>query len=196
MRRWLVRAIVVLAVVLGGPLTLPGVRWPLWGCLRGESFYRGWPTSYYRETLKRPYAYNRPNCWHFGGPTGYWAVMANPSPLPLESRPLVAAVYRRLGLTARRPVVVFELAEVEQVLQVLTELLRDDDAEVAFHAASFLELMASRARPAVPALLAVFHHHANVRVRRAAARALWSMDREVCLKVGLDPQAAVDAGVP
>jgi hypothetical protein len=194
-RRVLLRAGLLLAVVLAGALALPNVRWPLWGWLRGESFYRGWPTSYYRETLKRPYG--RPNGWHFAAPTGYWAVMAEPSPLPLESRPPVAAVYRRLGLTPRRPVVVFELAEVEQVLPVLTGLLRDDDADVAAHAADILGQMDSLARPAVPALLAVFHHHGNVRVGRAAGWALWRIDTELWFKVakGLDPQAAAEAGV-
>jgi HEAT repeats len=170
-RRVLLRAgLLLLGVVLAcGLLALPNVRWPLWAWLRGERFYRGWPTSYYRETLKRPF--DSRNGWYFAAPDGYWGVMLPPSPLPLESRPQVAAVYRRLGLTPR-PKVVFYLSEVEQVLPMLTELLRDDDARVAANAARILGQMGSRARPAVPALLAAVHHHKDVRVRRAAAYAL------------------------
>jgi hypothetical protein len=162
---------------------LPGVRWPVWGWLWGESFYRGWPTSYYRETLKRRCDWN--NGWSFGGvPTGYRAVMATPSPLPLENCPRVAAVYRRLGLAPRRPTVVFDLAEANRVLPVLTELLQDSDAGVAANAATILGRMGRLARPAVPALLAAFHHHRDDRVRQAAGAALHSVDREVWDELG------------
>jgi hypothetical protein len=170
-RRVLLGAGLLLGVVLAGALALPYLPWALSGWLRGESFYRGWPTSYYRETLKRPYSHNGLNGWCFGAPDGFWGVEVPPSPLPLESRPQVAAVYQRLGLTPR-PRVVFYLSEVEQVIPVLTELLRDDDARVAANAAMILGQMGRRARPAVPALLAAVHHHRDVRVRRAAAYAL------------------------
>jgi hypothetical protein len=192
----LLRVGVLLGVVLAAAaLALPNVRWPLWGWLRGESFYREWPTSYYRETLKRPFADTGSNCWHFGAPTGYWAVIAEPSPLPLEGRPEVAAMYRRLGLTPRRRTVLMELADVDQVLPVLTELLRDDDPQVAANAARVLERMESWARPAVPALLDVFHRHEDVRVRRMAASAVWKIDRDLWFKVaeGRDPQTAAEA---
>jgi hypothetical protein len=194
-RRVLLRAGLLLGIVLAGALALPNVRWPLWGWLRGERLYRGWPTSYYREMLKRPY--DSRNGWYFAAPDGYWGVMVPPSPLPLESRPQVAAVYQRLGLTPR-PRVVFYLSEVEQVLPVLTELLRDDDAGVATGAAMILGQMDSWARPAVPALLAAFHHHKDRRVRQAAAYALDRIDWDVRAKAanGLDPQAAAEAGVP
>jgi hypothetical protein len=196
-RRLLFRAGVALGVVLTcGLLALPNVRWPLWGWLRGERFYRGWPTSYYRQTLKRPF--HCPDGYWIAAPHGYWAVMESPPPLPLENRPQVAAVYRRLGVPPQRYVVVFELAEIEQVLPVLTELLQDDDAKVAAGAAGILGQMDGWARPAVPALLQAFYHHRDARVRQAAAYALQRVDRETWAKAvkGVDQGSAAGARVP
>jgi HEAT repeat protein len=58
--------------------------------------------------------------------------------------------------------------------------------------------MDSLAQLAVPALLAAFHHHGDVRVRRAAAYALGRIDRKLWFKAAkeIDPQAADEAGVP
>jgi HEAT repeats len=193
-RRVLLGAFLLLVVVLAGSLFSPGVRWCVWR-LRGESFYRGRPTSYYRETLKRPYG--RPNGWYFYAPHGFWGVMAPPPPWPLESRPQVAAVYRRLGHAPGPPEVVFDLAEADRVLPVLTELFQDRDAVVAVHAATILREMGPLARPAVPALVAAFEHPRDGRVRQAAADALLSVDRGTWAKVvkEVEPHAAAEAGV-
>jgi hypothetical protein len=41
----------LLALAAGLSLLLPGVRWGLWGLWRGEAFYRGRPTSAWRESV-------------------------------------------------------------------------------------------------------------------------------------------------
>src|SRR5262245_38178810 len=51
-RRVLLRAGLLLGVVLVGSLLSPDARWWLYGHLRGEAFYRGRPTSYWRPVVK------------------------------------------------------------------------------------------------------------------------------------------------
>jgi hypothetical protein len=51
-RRWRLLLVLLLLLVLGGMLLLPSVRWPIYGWLRGEAFYQGMPTSYWRMVFK------------------------------------------------------------------------------------------------------------------------------------------------
>jgi len=49
-KRW---AALLTLVVLAGVLALPSVHWPLYGWLRGEAFYQGWPTSWWDREIAR-----------------------------------------------------------------------------------------------------------------------------------------------
>jgi hypothetical protein len=49
-RFWLLLALLLL--VVGGLLIVPAVRWPIYGWLKGEAFYQGMPTSYWRERIQ------------------------------------------------------------------------------------------------------------------------------------------------
>src|SRR5262249_40423050 len=49
-RRWLICSGMIL--VLGGVLLLPSARWRIVGWVRGERFYEGRPTSFWREDGK------------------------------------------------------------------------------------------------------------------------------------------------
>src|SRR5579862_7526586 len=42
-----------LVIVPGGLVALPAVHWPAIGLARGEAFYQGRPTSWWREECKR-----------------------------------------------------------------------------------------------------------------------------------------------
>lgn len=46
--------VLIVALLVGGALfLLPSVRWPVYGWIKGEAFYEGRPTSYWRlEALK------------------------------------------------------------------------------------------------------------------------------------------------
>src|SRR5262245_54144580 len=122
-RRWLLRAVLLLLAVLAVALAVPDVRWPLWGWLRGESFYRGWPTSYYRHLVKRGVTLEPQD-------TGELAPTTPALALPLEGRPEVAPAYRRLGLTPRPSTVLIDRADADGAAPVLAELLHDGDTNV------------------------------------------------------------------
>ena len=49
-RRWRLLLALTLLLLAGGLALVPGVRWPVYGWLRGEAFYQGRPTSYWRFT--------------------------------------------------------------------------------------------------------------------------------------------------
>ncbi len=60
-RRVLLRAGVLLGAVLAcALLALPSIRWPLWGWMRGEAFYEGRPTSYWRWEIHVYYGSSTP----------------------------------------------------------------------------------------------------------------------------------------
>lgn len=40
------------AIIVAIILLSPQARWGLWGTLRRDTFYRGWPTGYWRETVR------------------------------------------------------------------------------------------------------------------------------------------------
>jgi hypothetical protein len=46
------RRLLLILPLLSGLLLLPQVRWPVYGWLRGEAFYQGMPTSYWREECR------------------------------------------------------------------------------------------------------------------------------------------------
>ena len=45
--------LVLVLLLVGGLLLVPSIRWPVYGWLRGEAFYQGLPTSYWRAEIAR-----------------------------------------------------------------------------------------------------------------------------------------------
>jgi HEAT repeats len=45
--------VLLLLPLLCGLLLVPQVRWPMYGSLRGEAFYQGMPTSYWRHRIQQ-----------------------------------------------------------------------------------------------------------------------------------------------
>ncbi len=121
-RRWAIRVAIVVGVslLLILPMLLPPMT--LQGFLRGESFYKGRPTSYWKDEIKQAINATRPR------PTSVLdrLVRWNQSGPP------------RLGEPAALP--------------VLTELLSDLDPEVRMYAAGALIDKGSWAEPVLPRL--------------------------------------------
>jgi hypothetical protein len=116
---------VLVGVVLAGSLLSPDVRWWLYGHLRGEAFYKGRPTSYWR---------GRVTAWN---DLGFYP-------------PAVSLVVRRPRWWADWPPWcsgrAAPLLEAEPFpgddpasIPVLVELLRDGDAQVRADAAEALK---------------------------------------------------------
>jgi HEAT repeat protein len=166
----LLRAGLLLGVVLAGALlALPNVRWPLWGWLRGESFYRGWPTSYYRDLVKRGVTLEPSD-------TGELVATAPAPSLPLEGRPEVTPVYRGLGLAPRRSRVLFDPADADRAAPVLAELLRDGDPDVVANTSVVIAYLGPPARRSAPALAAVLEGSDDEALRLPLAWALGRVD--------------------
>ena len=184
-RRRLLRAVLLLGVVLAGALlALPGVRWPLWGRLRGESFYRGRPTSYWRRLiLDYP---GQATLDHRQIPEDMQLGWDCAPATPVDSLRRVCGLPYQL---ARLPYPFEE--NVPEAIPVLTELLRDGNPGVRLYAAGCLGDIGPAAKPAVPALLAALGDHEmgdsfHWQVSDSAAQALKQVD----------PEAASEAGVP
>jgi HEAT repeat len=141
----------VLLVVLAGALAQPGVRWPLWGWLRGEAFYRGRPTSYWAGRLK-----NEPCefCQNADAQaSGGLKVWVETRPAPQRPPPLVGALYRLFRVRPAPSEVLFEGGEDCRLVPVLIELLQDQNPSVVRLAALYLGGLGPAARPAAPALV-------------------------------------------
>ena len=124
-RRVQLRAIVLLGVVLAGSLLSPDVRWWVCGRLRGEAFYRGKPTSYWR---------GRVLAWNDLGfyPPANDLIVRRP---PWWADCLPWRSGRAASLAEEEPFPENDPAAVP----VLVELLRDRDADVRADAAEALK---------------------------------------------------------
>jgi HEAT repeat protein len=120
-KRWPIRlAIVVGVLVTLALLLIP--RMTLLGFIRGESFYKGRPTSYWKEEIKHAIDANKPR------PASY------------------------LDRLIRRNEAGFPQLGEPGALPVLAELLSDPDVEVRWHAAGALIDKGSWAEPVLPRL--------------------------------------------
>jgi hypothetical protein len=178
-RRWLLRAVLLLSVVLAGSLLSPDVRWPAWGWLHGEALHRRRPTSYWAGRLRRkPLTLVAEDTYptvllSLGDSAPSWAQWEN-------------ALRLRLGLSEVPSGEVFlDGHDSASAVPVLITLLKDDDPQVHDVAAFCLSIMGPEARKAVPALVEALKDD-DANVRAAAAEALKA----------IDPQAAAEAGVP
>jgi hypothetical protein len=148
---WLVPLVVAgLAVVL----LVPGVRWRVLGVLRGEAFYQGRPTSYWRNEYVE---------WVEHGPR---PGTLNHLPTPTLFDQLKSLLPRPLP---RLPFSV--LSQDPKALPVLIELLTAEDPDVRMFTAYSLKRMGSPARVALPHLTPLLHDE-NGGTRQNAADAV------------------------
>ncbi len=167
------RLFVVGGVVLLGALAvgwaLPDLRWAAWGHLRGEAFYRGRPTSYWRGQLADWLSVNDMTCL---------------PPLPPHTLPDLLGydrtdqLERRLGISPRVGDEANYLWNGDPAaVPVLIELLQDPAPGMAPQAAHGLERIGPDARAAVPTLVRMARlEHEPPNVYRPIAGALRKID--------------------
>jgi hypothetical protein len=172
----------LLGLAAAAAVLSPGVRWRLWGLWRGEAFYQGRPTSYWRgQILHYPNNMAGYGRRRHGAEPGHYYATASP----------VDELKRVCGVSCDIRQVPFPFAERSPAaLPVLIELLRDRDPVLRRYAADCLGDLGPKARAAVPALLRALRDQEKggffCTVSEAAADALKQ----------IDPETAAQAGVP
>jgi hypothetical protein len=137
---------VVVAVICFEPTHI------LRGSLRGESFYRGRPTSYWRIPVYQR-MHRQPDDKPPTAPTGSW----------------VDWLYGSNGVGAMEPS--FSGPSDPAAIPVLVDLLEDEDDQVQFFACNALRFHGAAAKAAVPALRKMLTN-ADIYRRRNAANTL------------------------
>jgi len=142
------RSAVLLVVLVAATLAVPAVRWRAYGWGRGEAFFDGRPTTYWREAvLARSLTVYPPH-----RPRDQIALDV------VAHRTLVQVATgwanRHTGLfpSAVGPTMVSVYKAGPPAVPVLTALLADPDPRVRGFAASELQCLGRMARPAAPAL--------------------------------------------
>jgi hypothetical protein len=159
-RRWAIRLGIALVVLATAVLLLPLPRSILIGLLRGEAFYKGRPTNYWKDEIK--YAIDARKPW----------------PSTVTDRLLMAG-----GLVHHHGAVLPNLGE-PAALPVLAELLSDPDVEVRWHAAAVLFDKGPWAEPALPRLKEMLQDD-DPRVRRTCVFAVQSIETRTEVKIHL-----------
>src|SRR5271163_2236778 len=113
-------------LLLTSLLLVPSVRWPVYGWLRGEAFYRGMPTSYWSGEINRHYGLAKDRLGDFRQLLGL--------------RPRVVSDDRVLSVDVC-------------AIPVLMELLSDPEPKVQWAAAWQLYMVAPENQASIPVLL-------------------------------------------
>lgn len=166
---WLVAALVLLALLAAVEPTHI-VR----GLLRGEHFFDGRPTGYWRNVLRDD---------SLTGRVSYGTAQR----LDRDHRaiPVLLDCLRDSDSEVRKPAAML-LARCEPVADIvaaLTSALRDPDPEVAVRAAGALGALGPAARSAAPEL-SELTHGTDGQIARAAEDALWRIDVPAALRAG------------
>jgi hypothetical protein len=145
--------------------------------LKNEHFYRGRPTSYWRNKAKS--ARLELEKWFTPGPS-----LQEPKKAPIER--LEDWVENRLESPPVGPghdYILYFMGD-PAAMPVLKDLLMDEDPEVRAFAANGLGLIGLAAKDVVPSLLECLEDK-NQEVRGAAAEALRKIDPELANKMGV-----------
>jgi HEAT repeat protein len=144
-------------------LAWPGNWGRLVGLLRGESFWRGYPSSYWRAEMQE---------WIKQWKTG------PPPPSPIEQWVLRLRLPFSLSRDRRRELAPIWLMEDDPAsVPVLRELARDADTEVSAHAVTALRVLREDGRSGLPELRAALHHPSPT-TRLIAAEGVWDLTHE------------------
>jgi HEAT repeats len=149
MRRHKLLVALVSSAALAVALSIPGVHWRLYGWSRGEAFWHGRPTSYWRGEVTASEVF-LPDCGvgQEGVPLALRVHFYRPEARPLEA--VRNRVCRLLGsplqmATALRP----PLPDTDaSAVPVLRELLSDPEPKVRYCAVVELARLGEAARPA------------------------------------------------
>jgi hypothetical protein len=165
-----------LAIALA--LATPLCRWSLIGFFNGESFYAGFPTGYWRQSIQE-WRISRPSSDRFS----YLPAKVRTLLKLHDSQPL-APLYAREGNSDRS-------AKADPAaLPVLIELLKDPDGNVRCYALDTLRELGNKASRAVPAVVMTLKEDGDATVRRHAA---WTLGVIACHDVARARPALVDA---
>jgi hypothetical protein len=169
-RRWRIWLLLVLLLFVAASILVPPVRWRLLGWSKGEAFYQGRPTTYWREQV-RVYTERMAELERRGAPgsvpippapwSGVWDLFRQPDPID------VLGVGLGLGYVGQSGVPIPDPAQAV----VLCELVDDDDDAIASYAIGILKEMGPECKIAVPALVKLLSHP-RIERRREAGLAL------------------------
>jgi HEAT repeat protein len=151
--------VLLLLLLLGGLLLVPSVRWPIYGWLRGEAFYQGMPTSYWREEIGKRQQFVD---YHFSNkPISHW----------MRVRESVLGTPEDFAQSPFYHLVNGKLVPDPEAAYVAIELLSDPDKIVAADAWGFVMEAKSSWKVIVPALVQLLTNP-SLEHRRNAACAL------------------------
>lgn len=179
-RRWKLWLGLVLLLVAGAAFMYPSIYWPVTGWAKGEAFYQGRPTSWWRgklvSSLSQPGGRSVLNSW-------------------------LGMIHKPWGLEVDAFEEVFlALVSDPSAVPVLIALLEDPDTWVVYQAISMLREMKGdagiAAKQAVPELIVLGKSqkgNENVGVPGMWTRPLREWVRETVKAI--DPEAAVQAGI-
>jgi hypothetical protein len=162
-RRWRLWLGLALLLIVGASLLQPAVYWRIIGRARGEAFYQGMPTSYWKNELRR---FEMMDFFLSGD------LYFRPRPPTSTERWL----RKHLGIHFAKNPFASGCCEDPAVLPVLMELLGCEDPQVQLIAIQSLAAIGPEARPAGEKLCEVARTTPEYLVYREAGRALWSID--------------------
>jgi len=145
-KRWLWCGLLLLGSV--AVLLFPSSRWRLVGWVQGESFYKGRPTSYWRERVKQRKTASSSTGAATASSSTLWQHLRKHfagSDITDERRPLL--------ITRGR----INIPDVD-ALPVLIELIPDTDADIAAYTFEKLRILGQNAAAAAPALIRQLDH--------------------------------------
>ncbi|HEY1380844.1 MAG TPA: HEAT repeat domain-containing protein [Gemmataceae bacterium] len=169
-RRRLVAVTAAVALVAAG-FVLPPSRLVVLGVIRGESFYRGWPTCYWHRDLARYRELWSPL-------SGDWYLIRE----PVAVEDWLARVLGRDVIPTRPPILDGDPA----ALPVLIELLQCPDYKTRRAAATGLGAIGPAAREATPALTEIARTTPDYALYVCACQALGSINADLVKPAGLD----------
>jgi hypothetical protein len=172
-RLWLGAAALLLVAALVAVFEPTGM---VRGLLRGEDFFRGRPTSYWREALRADGQAGTLSHVTVESFRGKWS----------SALPVLLACLKDPDRNVRWPAVNLLAhcsAPTPEILPPLRQALHDPDPEVRLQALLALGALGANARAAVPELAALYRDP-QPQVAHFADRALWQIDVAAALKAG------------
>jgi hypothetical protein len=167
---WLMVGVLLVGVVIAAAVE-PKHR--VLGLLRGEAFYQGRPTSYWREVLRADGEagdVRNETITRFAGPSGSKVLVeCLKDPDPNVRWPAASLLGRR--------------GNVLVVVPALGEALHDPDREVRLQAIQTLAEWGTNAQAALADLVAL-HNDPDTQVRQLTDTALWEIDVDAALVAG------------
>ena len=166
-RRRIAFLLFVVFLALGVFLLFPSGRLILCGLLKGESFYHGKPTQYWRSVAKK-------QTTKFHNIFGSCLIFKGPTPIAkISFCDRISKKWRQTWTESTYPLLDGDPAAIP----VLRELIQDPDPDVRQAAANGLERIGPKAESMVPLLCKMLKEDADESVRGVVVRALGVIGR-------------------